>query len=282
MHTFLNHVSLGCYHSRLDPLTFCPAIQHNTLDGPMPLSGIVINQPLRAPTGTSAGGPRIQDHIGGRTLSAVPTKNPAAPRSGQGMDAVADAAAASVAAAVAAVADADAAPAAPTCGPASRPQAATPRGAIVVDSASAPAAARLRPEVQVVRRSVYDTEVPSREELDQMTFIQKVQSVYHRPISEAAQVLDMGVTVLKKQCREQGIARWPFRKLQSIDKLIQSVQSVRHQLTGMDMLCLVTVCPGGHAPTIQGTRLIVMESCYTVDPFSIFCMSQCVGSCACI
>lgn len=71
-----------------------------------------------------------------------------------------------------------------------------------------------------------------------MTFIQKVQSVYHRPISEAAQVLDMGVTVLKKQCREQGIARWPFRKLQSIDKLIQSVQSVRCQCTGTDLPCL--------------------------------------------
>lgn len=237
-----------CMNCDLD-LTLLPDVQHNTLDGPMPMSRSVFSQPGQPPRAAASQAPRPHERLGGRALSESPANAPAAPRTCQGIDAAANAAAASVAAAVAAVAGADTAPAAAACDVG---RVTAPHGAIV-DSASAPAAARLRPEVQVMRRSVYDSTVPSREELDQMTFIQKVQSVYHRPISEAAQVLDMGVTVLKKQCRDQGIARWPFRKLQSIDKLIQSVQSVRcaHFLVAKykKQLCLVCVSSSGDVQT---------------------------------
>lgn len=51
-----------------------------------------------------------------------------------------------------------------------------------------------------------------------------LRSKYHLPISKAAKELGMGVTVMKKYCRRMGINRWPFRKLNSMAKLINSVQ----------------------------------------------------------
>ena len=51
-----------------------------------------------------------------------------------------------------------------------------------------------------------------------------LRSKYHLPISRAAKELGMGVTVMKKYCRKFGINRWPFRKLNSMTKLISSVQ----------------------------------------------------------
>jgi hypothetical protein len=44
------------------------------------------------------------------------------------------------------------------------------------------------------------------------------------PIKQAAQELNVGVTVLKRQCRKLGVTRWPYRKLKSLDKLIDNVQ----------------------------------------------------------
>lgn len=47
--------------------------------------------------------------------------------------------------------------------------------------------------------------------------------VYDLPIADAAQKLQIGVTVLKKYCRRFNIPRWPYRKIKSLDKLIESV-----------------------------------------------------------
>lgn len=44
------------------------------------------------------------------------------------------------------------------------------------------------------------------------------------PINVAAQSLHMGVTVLKKYCRQFDVGRWPFRKLASIDKLTETIK----------------------------------------------------------
>lgn len=46
------------------------------------------------------------------------------------------------------------------------------------------------------------------------------------PISSAAKRFDIGLTLLKKRCRELGLKRWPYRKLKSMDKLLQSIESV--------------------------------------------------------
>ncbi|XP_059439373.1 protein RKD5-like isoform X1 [Corylus avellana] len=44
------------------------------------------------------------------------------------------------------------------------------------------------------------------------------------PIVEASRNLKVGLTVLKKKCREFGIARWPHRKIKSLGSLIQDLQ----------------------------------------------------------
>ncbi|KAM7260999.1 hypothetical protein ACFE04_026474 [Oxalis oulophora] len=44
------------------------------------------------------------------------------------------------------------------------------------------------------------------------------------PITEASRNLNVGLTVLKKRCRELGIPRWPHRKIKSLDSLINNLQ----------------------------------------------------------
>lgn len=44
------------------------------------------------------------------------------------------------------------------------------------------------------------------------------------PIVEASKSLQIGLTALKKKCREFGIPRWPHRKIKSIDSLIRDLQ----------------------------------------------------------
>lgn len=44
------------------------------------------------------------------------------------------------------------------------------------------------------------------------------------PILEASTRLNVGLTVLKKKCREFGIPRWPHRKIKSLDGLIHELQ----------------------------------------------------------
>ena len=56
-----------------------------------------------------------------------------------------------------------------------------------------------------------------------------LQEVYHLPISSTAKKFDMGLTLLKKRCRELGLKRWSYRKLKSMDKLLQSIESVDGQ-----------------------------------------------------
>ena len=77
------------------------------------------------------------------------------------------------------------------------------------------------------RPSTQTTDTPTPEELAGYDTLEKLQSVFHKPINDAAAALGMGVTVLKKLCRDRGILRWPYRKLSSVDKLIESVQAVR-------------------------------------------------------
>ncbi|XP_019089344.1 PREDICTED: protein RKD5-like [Camelina sativa] len=43
-------------------------------------------------------------------------------------------------------------------------------------------------------------------------------------IVEASRSLNVGLTVLKKKCREFGIPRWPHRKIKSLDSLIHDLQ----------------------------------------------------------
>lgn len=47
--------------------------------------------------------------------------------------------------------------------------------------------------------------------------------LYHLPAKEAAQKLQIGMTVLKKYTRQFGIERWPSRIIGSIQRLIDEV-----------------------------------------------------------
>lgn len=59
-----------------------------------------------------------------------------------------------------------------------------------------------------------------------------VSKYFYMPISEAAKELNVGLTHLKKRCRELGIQRWPHRKLMSLQALIKNIQvSLSHRVT---------------------------------------------------
>lgn len=47
---------------------------------------------------------------------------------------------------------------------------------------------------------------------------------YDMPIAQAAKELNIGLTLLKKKCRDLGIQRWPHRKFMSLDNLIENVK----------------------------------------------------------
>ncbi|KAE9597914.1 hypothetical protein Lal_00029578 [Lupinus albus] len=49
------------------------------------------------------------------------------------------------------------------------------------------------------------------------------------PIVEASRNLNVGLTVLKRKCREFGIPRWPHRKIKSLDSLIHDLQEEAKQ-----------------------------------------------------
>lgn len=60
-----------------------------------------------------------------------------------------------------------------------------------------------------------------------MTLSRKTISEYfYMPITQAAKEMDIGLTLLKKKCRELGIRRWPHRKLMSLQTLIKNVQEM--------------------------------------------------------
>uniref|UniRef100_A0A0E0L9L9 RWP-RK domain-containing protein n=1 Tax=Oryza punctata TaxID=4537 RepID=A0A0E0L9L9_ORYPU len=62
-----------------------------------------------------------------------------------------------------------------------------------------------------------------RSEEKALTF-ELVSQYFYMPITQAARELNVGLTLLKKKCRELGIPRWPHRKMKSLQTLINNVQ----------------------------------------------------------
>ncbi|XP_050225952.1 protein RKD1 [Mercurialis annua] len=56
---------------------------------------------------------------------------------------------------------------------------------------------------------------------------QVISKYFYTPITQAAKELNVGLTLLKKRCRELGIRRWPHRKLMSVQTLIKNVQEMK-------------------------------------------------------
>lgn len=53
---------------------------------------------------------------------------------------------------------------------------------------------------------------------------EEIEKYFEMPIIMAAKELGIGLTVLKKRCRELNINRWPHRKLKSLQSLIQNAK----------------------------------------------------------
>ncbi|KAL1215623.1 Protein RKD5 [Cardamine amara subsp. amara] len=54
--------------------------------------------------------------------------------------------------------------------------------------------------------------------------LEQLSKYFGVTIVEASRRLNIGLTVLKKKCREFGIPRWPHRKIKSLETLIQDLQ----------------------------------------------------------
>ncbi|KAK1373380.1 RWP-RK domain-containing protein [Heracleum sosnowskyi] len=56
-----------------------------------------------------------------------------------------------------------------------------------------------------------------------------ISKYFYMPITQAAKELNVGLTLLKKRCRDLGIRRWPHRKLMSLQTLIRNLQELGKQ-----------------------------------------------------
>lgn len=81
----------------------------------------------------------------------------------------------------------------------------------------------MKKEKKVVKRSCRSSEENSSSS-SKMLSRQVLSQYYYMPITQAAKELNVGLTLLKKRCRELGISRWPHRKLMSLQTLIKNVQ----------------------------------------------------------
>ncbi|KAL0701731.1 hypothetical protein Bca4012_057853 [Brassica carinata] len=57
--------------------------------------------------------------------------------------------------------------------------------------------------------------------------METISRYFYMPITQAAMELDVGLTLLKRRCRELGFRRWPHRKLMSLLALINNVKQKR-------------------------------------------------------
>lgn len=65
-----------------------------------------------------------------------------------------------------------------------------------------------------------------REEINSSRMLSRdaISKYFYMPITRAAKELNIGLTLLKKRCRDLGIRRWPHRKLMSLQTLIKNVK----------------------------------------------------------
>lgn len=87
-------------------------------------------------------------------------------------------------------------------------------------------------ESSVISQSEYASSGKSKEEKGTssrrkrttLLELDEIQKHFDVPITKAAKEMNVGLTVLKKRCRELNIMRWPHRKIKSLNSLIKNVQ----------------------------------------------------------
>ncbi|VVA91349.1 unnamed protein product [Arabis nemorensis] len=57
--------------------------------------------------------------------------------------------------------------------------------------------------------------------------METISRYFYMPITQATMELNVGLTLLKRRCRELGIRRWPHRKLMSLQTLISNVKELQ-------------------------------------------------------
>ncbi|KAK1366446.1 RWP-RK domain-containing protein [Heracleum sosnowskyi] len=75
----------------------------------------------------------------------------------------------------------------------------------------------------------YEEEVVFRQNVRSRTSaleVDEIRKYFDLPITKAAKELNVGLTVLKKRCRELRIMRWPHRKIKSLQCLIDNVKEM--------------------------------------------------------
>mmetsp|Transcript_33904 Transcript_33904/g.76224 ORF Transcript_33904/g.76224 Transcript_33904/m.76224 type:complete len:348 (-) Transcript_33904:48-1091(-) len=67
--------------------------------------------------------------------------------------------------------------------------------------------------------------------------IDQLSNYFHLPEKQVAAELGMCLTSLKKICRAQGILRWPFRKLKSLERTLKKVDEDKNTISSMTTGC---------------------------------------------
>lgn len=65
------------------------------------------------------------------------------------------------------------------------------------------------------------------------TSVAPCMQVFHLPIQEAAAKLGMGTTQLKKLCRLLNVEKWPYRQLQSLDRIERCIKGHGYSRTAL-------------------------------------------------
>ncbi|KAF5731265.1 putative RWP-RK domain-containing protein [Tripterygium wilfordii] len=76
---------------------------------------------------------------------------------------------------------------------------------------------------QVIKRK---GRVSSGRKKSEILEMEEIRKYFDVPITRAAKLMNVGLTVLKKRCRELNIMRWPHRKIKSLKTLINNVKEL--------------------------------------------------------
>ncbi|KAF8412102.1 hypothetical protein HHK36_000057 [Tetracentron sinense] len=82
-------------------------------------------------------------------------------------------------------------------------------------------------KIDVVSSSKFEERKRSRRSSKSISLdFDEIQRHFDVPITKAAKEMKVGLTALKKKCRELNIMRWPHRKIKSLTSLIDNVKEL--------------------------------------------------------
>ncbi|KAK4362232.1 hypothetical protein RND71_017473 [Anisodus tanguticus] len=81
---------------------------------------------------------------------------------------------------------------------------------------------------EIITEKEKDDSRQIREEINSSRMLSRdtISKYFYMPITQAAKELNIGLTLLKKRCRDLGIRWWPHRKLMSLQTLIKNIKEL--------------------------------------------------------